>query len=137
MYLHHVKHQTVFTARNIIDNATAAHLYYADRIPANVIAERDLILAQHNYTPTAFHDELSMPRSFYDVPSDDFLACNREIAKLMRRQFIINSIANYNMFTSHISNAHKRNILIRHDTKPYTYHINPQYVNNPNFPEAM
>lgn len=136
MYLHHVKYQHTFTARDIMNAAHDAQSWYLDHLSPSVLAERDAIIERHGFTDTTWQEVLRDSHSFYFVPTDEMTACNREMRALMSRQFIINSIMYAEgHFTSHISNARKRGVLIRDDnTSPYVYHINPQYVNNPNFP---
>ncbi len=121
LYLHRVRGQHTFTGRDIHNTMPAARTYYRSLIPDSVFAERDRLIAEHR--PDVDWDTTHMYTDW------DMRECDRPLRDLFRPYVTFDyPYYNDNLTFAEISNAYKHGYLLRDDSSPFVYHINPVYL---------
>lgn len=131
LYLYHEKRMITFTGRDLYDNRENAKAYFESQIPASVFTEESLIIERHGFTRESWRNVLADSATFYFCPTDEMIACNREIKQLFAPYRHINAIPyQRNYLYAKLSNAVRRNVIhhVLTVNRRRVYRINPAYL---------
>lgn len=134
LYLHHVRGQHEFTARDLFDVRRDAQRWYDDQIP-NLHQELTAIRQRHGFTNDEWDQVMTQSGSFYFAPDDRINACNQEIAAFMKRHVHIRRYwEGDHANAAAVSRACKYGQFVLIATKPLrTYRLHESIIDHPSF----